>query len=493
MGAPGSKITWARERHVNVRDSMLVLTASHEDWESNGVLYAGNVHSKDKVTVEPPVYFEARCNFIQGVGWQNAFWSKPNDEAWPPEIDVVEYLQPSASRADESSHNLHYAASGIPGDSSTHRSVNGSHEYSSESEWPGNTFHVYGVEWREDAIRHYVDGQLVEETTDPDVLESFNRGGPEYLMLSLNLDNVGTTDKSVSWEGREYLTDWVRVWDYTPDSSDGGDTDTSESHYVWVRSANGEEATFAFRAGDGNIRLDDSGQEADYWIADDGMTAGGSVARTSSLPGFRIDGPITDLAYDGPLEIYVDDQQVDPDTLVDPNTEGPTDPNALPNTVTIDGSPYSETASYSVTVSDSIEPAKEMNQADSIDGATATGTVGGGSDKYAFSGSIASLSVDGKADVRLNGLAVDELVVRRSSESSGTVSYIVETTGRLMQSRQDGATIDSSDAVDSSKAKGRVDADADAFWLVDGDVVDVSTFGGSVVTELNGTVIDRTD
>lgn len=319
-GSPGSKTTWARERHVNVRDSMLVLTASKEDWQSDGILYAGGINSKNKVTVEPPVYFEAKCKFIAGAGWQNAFWSKPNDESWPPEIDVVEYLQPDNTTQHFTSHNLHYSSSGVPGDSSTHQTVHGSYSgYSSESDWAGNAFHTYGLEWRKDAIRHYVDGQLVEETTDPNVLESFNNGGAEYLMLSLNLDNVGTTDKSISWANKEFLCDWVRVWNYTSDGS-GDDTSDDATHYFWARSADGTSTTFTFESSGGNIRLDSSGYEANYWIADDEMSAGGTTNKTSSLPGFWFDGEITDFSYDGPLEIFIDNNAVDPDTLVEDST-----------------------------------------------------------------------------------------------------------------------------------------------------------------------------
>jgi len=503
LGAPGAKVSWARDRHVTVSDSMLRLTASHEDYESDDVIYVGAVHSKNMVTVEPPVYFEARCKFIQGVGWQNAFWSKPNTEDWPPEIDVVEYLQPYASRADETSHNLHYSASGEPGDSSTHQTVNGSYEgYESESDWPGNAFHTYGVEWREGAIRHYVDGTLVEETTDPDVLESFNRGGPEYLMLSLNLDNVGTTDKSVSWEGREFLCDWVRVWDYAPDSgtettttttgdgSDDSSDDSTESHYIWLRSATGDPATFAFEVSGGSIRFDSSGQDADYWISDDGTVAGGTVARQSQLPGLRFEGSITDLTYEGPLEIYLDDEQVDPDTYVDESEPGPYNPDAY-DTIIVDGGGHDGSASYSITVEEEIRPGKPMNGEDDITDRTATGTVGSGSDEYEFVGEITALSLDGDATVTVDGTRLDRLTVERADGSSGSVPYLIELDGTV-EGISPSATDEES--VTATEIFGTADGEPDYFWLdASTTIVDVSAFDGSVDTYRNGTLVDRTD
>lgn len=584
LGAPGSKVSWARDKHVDVSDSMLRLTASHEDFDQTGEVYVGAVHSKNRITVEPPVYFEARCKFVQGVGWQNAFWSKPNSEAWPPEIDVVEYLQPSTDRAAETSHNLHYSSSGVAGDSSTHQTVNGEYsEYSDQSDWPGNSFHVYGMEWRTDALRHYVDGVLVEETTDPDVLEAFNNAGSEYLMLSLNLDNVGTTDKSESWEGREFLCDWVRVYEYAPDSggSTGGSTEEpADEHYLWLRSGTGETATFDIETSDGNIRLDDSdyaadyqvsgdgasvsgavsrqaelpglyyegditdltysgplemyiddqqvdpdsyvtvdehylwarsgdgqttsfafetshgnvridadGNTADYWVSDDEFVGGGTMAEQSGLPGFRYDGDIVDLTYDGSLDLFVDNSPVDPASLVDPDSPGPSGVESHANTLSL--TPTGDTsASYSVSVTDELAPVSEPESADSVSSSAASGTVDTASDEYTFDGDLSGLSVTGDAAVSVNGSPLDRLDIRRADGSSGSVTYIIETTGGVQ-----GVSPSALDADDttSTKIAGRLGDDSDYFWLAGASIVDVSTFGGEVVTELNGTVIDRTD
>ena len=48
------------------------------------------------------------------------------------------------------------------------------------------------------------------------------------------------------------------------------------------------------------------------------------------------------------------------------------------------------------------------------------------------------------------------------------------------------ASINDSDLLDDGKALGRVSSGTDAYWIIDGDVVDVSSFGGEVVTELDG-------
>ena len=515
LGAPGSKVSWARERHVNVSNSMLRLTASKEDYDSDGLLYVGAVHSKNRVTVEPPVYFEARCNFIEGVGWQNAFWSKPNTEAWPPEIDVVELLQPSASRSSGTSHNLHYSASGEPGDTSTHRTVNGSYSgYSSSAEWPGRSFHVYGVEWQEDAIRHYVDGILVEETTDQDIVDAFNNAGPEYLMLSLNLDNVGTTDKSGSWEGREFLCDWVRVWKPDPDGelerpSDGDDTTDEESgtdtaeypedQYLWARSADGEPVAFEFEAGQGNVRIEGDTDGVDYWVSDDGTTAGGTTDQGSGLPGFRFDGELAAVSYTGDLELYLNDEQIDPEEYV---VEEPTGSEYL--WARSDGS-GSVSFEFEATEGNiSIEgDADGVDYWVSDDGTTAGGTTDRTANLpgFRFDGEIAEVSYSGPLELYLNDAAIDpeEYVVEEPPEdqylwarsSDGTeVGFQFEAGGGDIRIEGDTDGVDYWVTDDRTIAGGATDRRSGLpGFRFDGEITALS-YTGSVDFYLNNELID---
>lgn len=209
------------EDHVEINNSRLILTADRDNWDTDGELHVGAVHSNpsgfdapaDGVTAEPPVYFEARIRTIGGNGWQSAFWSKPENEDWPPEIDVMEMLQ-DGSTSDWTSHNVHYSSSGDCNDETTHSTYDGQYDSYDSGNAPYETFHTYGFEWREDVMRHYVDGQVVEEITDQTILDALANSGcrPHYMMLSLNLDNVGTTDKTISWDNKQMEVDWVRVY-----------------------------------------------------------------------------------------------------------------------------------------------------------------------------------------------------------------------------------------------------------------------------------------
>ena len=211
-------------RNVGVDSNRLRLEGTHSD----GDVLSGAVNTKDNVTFGPGTYLEARLKFAQRTGFQNAFWSKPNSEAWPPEIDVAELIQDESEWNDihVSRHNLHYSSSTKPGDNSTYENINTTHV-------PGNNltenFHTYGVEWQPNSISHFVDGQKIWEWTDQTMLLAMRRGAPFYILLSLNINSVGTASLNVPW-GEQFVTDWVRLWRHTPSGSNGSASTTQLSN-----------------------------------------------------------------------------------------------------------------------------------------------------------------------------------------------------------------------------------------------------------------------
>lgn len=213
--------TRASGENVRVRDNMLHLQGTHDGDD----IVSGVVNTKNTVSFSSGSYLEARIRFAPRRGFLNAFWAKPISEVWPPEIDVVELFQrgnPGDRR--RSHHTLHYSASTRPGDTETHRNVD-------ETAIPGGdlteNFHIYGFEWRKDRLAHYVDGELVRVWRDDVLLNALSIDVPYYLMLSLNIDNVGTADKSEQW-GEEMAVDWVRLW--RTDNSETGIGSATEQH-----------------------------------------------------------------------------------------------------------------------------------------------------------------------------------------------------------------------------------------------------------------------
>jgi len=192
--------------NVTVSDGQLRLEGNHE----NGNILSGAVNTQNKVTVGPGSYFEAKIKFPDQDGFLPAFWAKPNDETWPPEIDVVELFQKGAGRPDThfSRHYLHYSTSTAPGDRSTYEGMGKSYT-------PGDdlteNFHVYGVDWQRDRIVHYVDGEPAMVTTDPVVLDAMAKGAPFYLMCTLEINKIGRAPTDEEWD-EPLVVDWTRIW-----------------------------------------------------------------------------------------------------------------------------------------------------------------------------------------------------------------------------------------------------------------------------------------
>ncbi|MFC7095832.1 glycoside hydrolase family 16 protein [Halobaculum marinum] len=297
------------DENVTVRDGRLVLSGGHDGSEVS----TGGVNTKNKVTFGPGSYLEAKIRFADREGFHNAFWSKPNSEAWPPEIDVVEQWHDEDSPAPtrQSHHHLHYPTSAEPGDDDTHENIGVRYE-------PGDditeNFHVYGAEWRSDHVTHYVDRERVRRWTDETMLESMANGAPFYMMVNLHINSIGSADMDEEWT-EVMEVEWVRLWRTTLSQTD--------RRYFWARSSGEEPAKFAFRTDGGAIELDTEDPSVDYWVSQDGTTAGGTAPRASSLPGFWFEGEVVDFAYEGPIEVFIDNEHRDPDSLVDDTTAGP--------------------------------------------------------------------------------------------------------------------------------------------------------------------------
>ncbi|WP_435361553.1 glycoside hydrolase family 16 protein [Haloarchaeobius sp. DFWS5] len=490
---------------VNVENGRLRLSMRYD-----GDITTSAVNTKDIHYYGPGSYWEASIKLPGRTGILPAFWSKPNTEDWPPEIDFVEIFQNDGGKEDthRAEYHIHYSTSTEPDDSSTHESLDV--EYDSPDDLT-NSFHVYGCRWLDDRVDFYFDDIHVGTISDSTAMEALRNGGPHYMMLTNMIDKVGETDKSEHWS-EEMLVDWVRVWvagsdvpTDPPDEPDEPDEpeepEEPQEHYFWVRADGDEPVTYAFESSDGKIRIDDgelSDGESDEWIASDGLTAGG-VEDNSGGDGFWYYGDITDFAHDAPVDTYIDDEYVDPESLVDPDNPGPEKPGddpdepndpSLPHTIRFAGiGPF---ARYSVTVSDEIVATDSVDDADEISGSTARGWVTGGDDVFQFSGEVVDLEIDDDMEIYVDGDRVDLFTIERESGNKH-VDYIVETTARVLKADVPFASINSNDRIRGSKISGQVVGGVDAYWLFDGEVVDVSTFGGEVRTELNGTTHDYTD
>ncbi len=90
---------------------------------------------------------EIRAKLPKGQGIWPAHWMMPDDNSWPPEIDIMELL---GHRPDKVHFNVHYST----------KSGARSHGESFVGPDFSKKFHVFAVEWEPEEIRWYVDGKL---------------------------------------------------------------------------------------------------------------------------------------------------------------------------------------------------------------------------------------------------------------------------------------------------------------------------------------------
>ncbi|MBD5355753.1 MAG: family 16 glycosylhydrolase [Bacteroides sp.] len=122
---------------------------------SDGKIYSGRINAKPN-TGWLYGYFEARINLPKGKGTWPAFWMMPcnvdwSKNPWPycGEIDIMEEVGADPNQVSSSLHTGNY--NHTKGNQPTHA-----------MNCPGaeGEFHVYAIEWTEDAITTYVDGNV---------------------------------------------------------------------------------------------------------------------------------------------------------------------------------------------------------------------------------------------------------------------------------------------------------------------------------------------
>lgn len=136
-------------------------------------------------------------------------------------------------------------------------------------------------------------------------------------------------------------------------------------------------------------------------ISDEDNVSGGSAtgAVTNGRDSYAFTGEITDFRADDSLIVYLNSERIDADDLGrEPRFE---------NTLSIDG--IDGRTDYRFGVEGTLEENYGLTSEDSIEGKTATGAVGSGTDSYTFSGDVSMFDADTTGSFRtiLNGEEVD--------------------------------------------------------------------------------------
>ncbi len=145
-------------------------------------------------------YFEVRAKIPAGKGLWPAFWLLPSTQKSKPEIDIMETLghEPGILQ-------MHVHFKDANGDDASKGSKIEADDLSKD-------FHVYGLEWQQDAIVWYLDGQEQWRFTEKDNISS----EPMYMLLNLAVGGnwPGAPDSNTIFPAN-FTIDYVRVWKRT--------------------------------------------------------------------------------------------------------------------------------------------------------------------------------------------------------------------------------------------------------------------------------------
>jgi|GEM_PF-1511785 len=144
-------------------------------------------------------YWEARMRAAACTGARSAFWGKPDDESWPPEIDVVEINGDTPRNA---KFTVHWNDDG-------HRSSQGSFTGPDFSDG----FHTFGAEWGPGGVTWFVDGMERRHTAAG--ASFLGAGGPFYTIINSQVIDADSTCGDVPSRSAEYV-DYVRIWTPAP-------------------------------------------------------------------------------------------------------------------------------------------------------------------------------------------------------------------------------------------------------------------------------------
>lgn len=183
----------------------LAITARQESYQ--GSAYTSGRIKTQGLFEQALGRFEARIQLPTGQGIWPAFWMLGNDidsVGWPEcgEIDIMEYRGQEPSVLIGTIHGPGYSASaGVTG------------RYTLQGGRFDTDFHVFAIEWREDGIDWFVDGNLYHTVDRDDPTGRWVFDHPFFILLNVAVGGgfVGSPDASTTFP-QTMLVDWVRVY-----------------------------------------------------------------------------------------------------------------------------------------------------------------------------------------------------------------------------------------------------------------------------------------
>jgi len=151
--------------------------------------------------------FEIAMRVPAGRGMWPTFWLNPEDQKWPPEIDVVEIVNNGREDTRRSFHFLHSKKIG-----KGWTKLDAQHTYAPGVDY-AQGFHVFAVEWTADRVRHFVDGTMIADREFSWIHDDGSDGGPAHVLVNLAVGGKWTGPPSESAGLPASLDiEYIRVW-----------------------------------------------------------------------------------------------------------------------------------------------------------------------------------------------------------------------------------------------------------------------------------------
>lgn len=226
-----NELQWYQEENAYCRNGVLIIeakrdkiqnplySAGQENWRRRREFIeytSSSINTRDKKEF---LYgrFEIRARIPLESGVWPAIWTLGNSMEWPScgEIDIMEYY-----RIEGVPHILANVAWGTEARYKpvwNTKAIPYSHFTSKDKKW-GRKFHVWRMDWDENAIKLYLDDELLNEIS---LSETFNGQigdnanpfrQPHYLLLNLAIGGQHGGEPVLNAFPMKYEIDYVRVY-----------------------------------------------------------------------------------------------------------------------------------------------------------------------------------------------------------------------------------------------------------------------------------------
>jgi beta-glucanase (GH16 family) len=246
----------------SVHDGVLTITAVPDrtssgypgSWESGLITTQGNFS-------QTYGYFEVRADYSDLAGAWDAFWllpdhmlPDPNNAGHWQELDIVEHY----GSFDKGVYKWIHTTDAAP-------NVHWQDDLQVYSELlQPSGYHTFGMDWEQDTIKFYVDGQLVGWKPTPSDMH-----GPMYLQANLATQNDPNNNANVANVPITSHIDYIRVYSAASSGAPPSDTPPSDTSSSAVTIGTGPDQLRL------SLSEDAFNGDAEYTVSVDGTQIGG--------------------------------------------------------------------------------------------------------------------------------------------------------------------------------------------------------------------------